>query len=250
MTTPRPESEPERLKREGEASDGLLGLLRQSGEGGRNRRAAVLVAADDLAVRLGQLLVRRSIENGSEHLTEAPGADRVRRQFAAYEVEYSGIGHYSGDLEYDRRLLHRAWEAYPDTAWGQRAFLMLQRLSCSLPEFGCEAPNCFREVIRQGGDLLRRFPETPFRKEQIYHLALAYETWWSLSQAEPGDVTTEGAQVDKESAGRARRRSIDFYEELLRIAPDSPEAQAGQLRLPTLKLGLDTGERTFYCISC
>jgi hypothetical protein len=105
-------------------------------------------------------------------------------------------------------------------------------------------------VIRQGEDLLRRFPETPFRKEQVYHLALAYETWWSLSQAEPGDVTTEGAQVDKESAGRARRRSIDFYQELLRIAPDSPEAQAGQLRLPTLKLGLDTGERTFYCISC
>ena len=46
-------------------------------------------------------------------------------------------------------------------------------------------------MVERGEKFLREYPETPFRKEQIYHLALAYETWWSLSQAEPGDPTAE-----------------------------------------------------------
>jgi hypothetical protein len=105
-------------------------------------------------------------------------------------------------------------------------------------------------VIKQGENFLREHPDTPFRTEQIYHLALANETWWSLSRAEPGDPTAQGAQVDSNSGERARKRAIELYEELLRTAPGSPEARAGQLSLPRLKLGLSTGERTFFCYSC
>jgi hypothetical protein len=105
-------------------------------------------------------------------------------------------------------------------------------------------------VIEGGEKFLREYPETPFRKEQIYHLALAYETWWSLSQAKQGDPTAEGAQVDRASAERARKKAIELYEELVRIEPESPEARAGQLVLPRLKLGFDTGERTFFCFAC
>ena len=124
----------------------------------------------------------------------------TRRQLAPYGVKYTGPNHYSGDLEYDRRFLRQAWDRYPETPWGQRAFLMLQTLSCTAPNFGCQGPNCFREVIRQGERFLREYPQTPFLKEQTYHLALAYETWWSLGQAEPDDPTAEGAKVDKSSA--------------------------------------------------
>jgi hypothetical protein len=119
-----------------------------------------------------------------------------------------------------------------------------------IPDSGCQGPNCFRAVIERGEKFLREYPETSFRKEQIYHLALAYETWWSLSQAEPGDPTAEGALIDRASAERARKKAIDLYEELIRIAPESPEARAGQLILPRLKLGLGTGERMFFCFSC
>jgi hypothetical protein len=243
-------SEAQRAPAERQVRAALLRLLRQPQSGDRNLRAAALVAADDLAVRLGSLLIVRVIANGSEQLSEASNASSVRRQLVSYGVKYTGIGHYSGDLEYDRSLLHRAWKEFPDTPWGQRAFLMLQSLSCADAQFGCPGPACFRQVIRRGEQFLRDHPDTPFRKEQCYHLALAYETWWSLSQARPGDPTAEGIQVDKAAGSAARVRAVELYEELLRISPESPEALMGRLRLPRLRLGLDTGERTFFCFTC
>jgi hypothetical protein len=251
MPVAYPNLESARVEAERETSAALLRLLRDAGEGEPAHRAAVLVAADDLAVRLGSLLVRRSIGSGAEILAEAPAAETLREQLAPYGVKYTGIGHYSGDLEYDRSLLSRAWAEFPETPWGQRAFLMLQRLSCSLPQFGCEGLDCFRAVIKQGEQFLSDFPETPFRHEQTYFLAIAYETWWGLSQAAEDDPTAEGALVEsEESADRARRQAISLYEELWRIAPESPEARLGQLRLPRLKLGLGSGERTFFCFTC
>lgn len=249
-STAFPSSEAERSLAERRTRDALLRLLAQTGESGRNHRAAIRVAADDLTVRLGSLLISRSTRNGGEILSEAPNAGSARRQLARYGIAFTGPGHDSGDLEYNRGLLASAWKEFPDTAWGQRAFLMTQRLSCTGGvHFGCQGPNCFREVIRQGEEFLRQYPQTELRKEQVFHLALAYETWWSLSKAKPDDPTAEGARVDKASAENARKRALALYEELVRMAPESPEANAGMLRIPRLKLGLATGERIFFCFS-
>lgn len=253
-----PRSEAERSLAESQTRAVLFRLLARTGGGDRNHRAAILVAADDLTVRLGSLLISRSIQNGSEILNEVPNVASVRRQLSRYGIVYTGPGHYSGDLEYDRHLLARAWKEFPDTGWGQRAFLMMQRLSCtSAIGFSCHGPNCFREVIRQGEAFLRQYPQTEFRKEQVFQLALAYETWWSLSKAKPDDPTAEGANVNESgadvnmtSAENARQQALSLYEELARMDPESPEARAGRLRMPRLKLGLSTGERSFFCFSC
>ncbi len=205
-------------KAEHETLAALLGLLRGAKTGERGRRAAMLVAADDLTVRLGGLLVN------------APDADRVRQRLVSNGIHYFGPGHYSGEFEYDRFLLRRAWREFPERAWGQRAFLMLQQASCEVPDFG--GLESFRGVIRQGEKFLSENPETSFRKEQLYFLAVANETEWSLSKAAPGDPTAEGAHVDRASAERARERAIALYEELIRTAPGSAEADAGRLALP------------------
>jgi hypothetical protein len=55
--------------------------------------------------------------------------------------------------------------------------------------------------------------------------------------------------VDSAGAEAARRKAITVYEELIRLAPESPEAEHARLRLTRLKLGLDTGERAFFCFS-
>jgi uncharacterized protein (TIGR03437 family) len=241
-------TEAERLQAEHETLASLLNILKRTREPGATAmHAALLVAADDLVVRLGGLLVIRSVQNGGENLAEAPDMSRVRAQLATYGVQYTGPGHYSADFEYDRGLLRRAWKEAPATPWGQHAFLMLQRLSCDA-DAGFRGPECFRDVITQGEEFLRRYPETTFRKEQLYHLALANETWWSLSHAAPGDPSAEGARVDKPGAERARLNAIRLYEELAGGAPESIEAHAGQFKLPRLKLRLDTGERTFFCM--
>lgn len=55
--------------------------------------------------------------------------------------------------------------------------------------------------------------------------------------------------MDKASAAAARQRAIELYEELIRLAPESPEAERGRLRLTRLQLALDTGERAFFCFT-
>lgn len=214
------------------------------------RAAARLVEADALALRLGGLLVVRAVEFGSEHLTLDPSAANIRSQLESYGVRYGEIGHYSGDLTYDRSLLKRAWTEYPGTDAGQRAFLKLQRLSCATPLFGCPGPECFRAVIAQGESFLKRYPDSRYRAEQTYLLALAHETWWSLANSRPDDTSAEGARVTKESAELARQAAIRLYEELILTAPGTREALAAELSLPRLKLKLDTGERAFFCFSC
>ncbi|MBK9171252.1 MAG: hypothetical protein IPM24_27880 [Bryobacterales bacterium] len=228
----------------------LLELLALVGTGDPDRNALLLAAADSLVVRLGEELVSRSVQHAGEVLTEAPLAAEARERLRPHGVSYSRIGHYSGALEYDRSLLLKAWTGSPATPWGQRAFLEIQRLGCSVPGFGCDGVNCFLEVIRQGERFLLDFPDTPFRLEQTYHLALAHEAWWSLSLAAPDDITAHGARVDARSGEAARLRAIELYEELLRLAPNSPQAYLGQLALPRLRLRLDTAERAFFCWSC
>jgi hypothetical protein len=217
-------------------------LLRESDAGDRNRRAGNLVAADNLVVQLGILLMTPT--------GEASNAEVIKRQLARHGIRYTGVGHYSGALEYDRSLLLRAWKEFPDTPWGQRAFLMLQRLSCSIPTYGCDGPNCFLKVIADGEKFLREYPDSQFRARQLYHLGLANETWWSLSKAEDGDISAEGAKVTTTSGELARVRAIEFYEEVIRAAPDSSEAKNARRSLPRLKLKLPTGERTFFCFAC
>lgn len=251
---PRPpvKSETERVKAEAETHASLLRLLRQPAGADPEEQAATLLAADELAVRLGSLLVARSVDHGSERLEIAGNAVKVRRQLAALGVRYGEApNHYSGDLEYDRSLLARAWKEHPETSAGQRAFLKLQRLGCVTPLFGCDGPNCFLAVITRGGAFLERHPDPALRLEQLHHLALAHDTWWSLAQAEPGDISAQGAKVTPESGERARLRAIELYEQLLEAAPPaSREAVAARRSLPRLKLKLDTGERTFFCFSC
>ncbi len=245
--TRQPESD--RIKQEQETRLAIFRLLRLS-KGDPEQRAAALVASDQLVRRLAILLVTSTVINGSENIVINDGLEKLNSQLASYGVHFGGIGHYSGYLDYDYNLLARAWKEFPATSWGQRAFLLLQQLACGTTRFGCDGPNCFLAVIQRGEAFLNSYPDTPFRKEQIYHLAQANETWWALSQAPSDDISATGARTTKTSSEQARQRAVDLYEQLLLLAPDSLEAQSAKLALPRLKLKLDTGSRKFFCFSC
>ena len=111
-------AEAERVKLRQGTLAATLRLLRTRA-GDPEERAAALVAADELARRLGRLLVARTLANGHESWNEAPEADTVRKQLAPWGVRFGGIGHYSGDLEYDYSLLKHAWDRNPASEWGQ-----------------------------------------------------------------------------------------------------------------------------------
>jgi len=75
----------------------------------------------------------------------------------------------------------------------------------------------------------------------------AYENWWSLSLARPGDDYVDPTKY-RDGAESARRKAIGIYEQIAKNAPASPEGAYARRRLPRLKLGIDTAQRAFYCI--
>lgn len=106
----------------------------------------------------------------------------------------------------------------------------------------------FHTVISQGLQFLEKHANSPYRLDVQLAVAQAYETWWSLSQA-PGDQeysTVEAAKY-QEGANAARQRAISAYVTLVQSSPQGAHAAYARRQLPRLKLGVDTGQRRYYC---
>jgi hypothetical protein len=131
----------------------------------------------------------------------------------------------------------------PGTRWGQLAFL--DRLSTGWEEF--LDGDQYRRVIDQGTAWLKQYPGSPFAVRVMSEVAIAYETWWSLSLA-PDDEELVTASEHKEGAEEARRQAIRWYERIIRDAPTSYDARHARRVLIQMTVGVDTGERTFYSV--
>jgi hypothetical protein len=83
--------------------------------GQADQRPAILLAAD---------LVANEIWCPSENKEQC---NQLRSQFAQHKLtlEYSELG---GGFYYQRDLLWRVWQQYPETDWGERAFVVLLEL--------------------------------------------------------------------------------------------------------------------------
>jgi hypothetical protein len=219
----------------------LAALLRESDRAGRPRRALYLLAAHQVTNKLAQM-------------TEDPAP--LRRLLSGYGAKVGGMTHQGG-LDYAGDLLWRVWREFPETEGGELAFLELERRGWNTATGeGCpKNPDLFREVIERGEDFLAHHPNTDFRREVTYMLAVANESWWSIAHAKPDDQIVSGIPYPRRAPNAreleaARTRSIAYYREVVRMAPDSPEAASALRRLPRLELGLDTGQRRFFCFYC
>jgi hypothetical protein len=222
----------------------LAAILRDADASGAPRRALCLLAADDVVNKL------------SQWLTESAPADDVRRLLARYGAKLGGMTHYGG-LEYRHELLDRVWRESQDTEAGELAFLRLQSGGWNNgPSEGCPPnPDLFREVIVKAEAFLSAHPRTDFRRQVLYALAQANESWWSIAHAPADDEFVNAPPYPRraanaQQAGRARDEAIRYYREVVRLAPGSPEAASALRRLPRLELGLDTGQRRFFCSYC
>ncbi|GAB4372206.1 MAG: hypothetical protein OHK0021_14670 [Bryobacter sp.] len=143
--------------------------------------------------------------------------------------------------------LWRKWKAQPDSPDGQLAFLSVQKLSCLAPQMQCKGDSCFLAVIREGEAFLGKYPDSPYRDRQLFHLARAYETGWSLGQAGTDDVAAYETSIDAVGAALAREKAMGYYEKIIERFPASDLAQFAKLAIPRLKLKLDGRERHFFC---
>jgi hypothetical protein len=228
-----------------ETAQDLTAILRESDGAGPARRALCLLAADQVANKLSQWLTESSPETGS-----------VRRLLARYGAKLGGMTHYGG-LEYRHELLWRVWREWPDTEGGELAFLGLLGGGFSTgPGEGCPPnPDLFHEVIARGEAFLASHPRTDFRKQVLYALAQANESWWSIAHSPKDDPWVNAPPYPRRAenartAAGARDEAIRYYREVARLDPGSPEAASALRRLPRLELGLDTGQRRFFCSYC
>ena len=110
-------------------------------------------------------------------------------------------------------------------------------------------------MITRAEAFLASHPRTDFRKQVLYALAVANESWWSIAHAPKDDqwvsgFPTHGAPPMRNRQSRARDEAMRYYREVAGNFPGSPEAASALRRLPRLELGLDTGQRRFFCSYC
>ena len=119
---------------------------------------------------------------------------------------------------------------------------------CEKKGVGCPGdPATFRSVIAESSRFLNRHRNSSYRRDFLFDLAQAYETWWSLSQASRDDDYVN-AEKFTEGADLARGRAIELYQQVVHEAPKSDVAAYAMLVLPRLQSKLDTSQRQYYCI--
>lgn len=222
--------------------ESLLRLLRAARSADGNRKAGMLLRADEMAFGLSGDL------GDGKHQAAAEAA---RRQLTPFGVR---LGPQRKDgLEYNRDLLSEVWQKYPNTEWGQYAFLLLQQFGWnpSFDGYVCpKNPDYFRDVIRHGEAFLASYPQSPVRLQVLLGVATAYETWWSLSFVPANDENfghyPRRAENDRQK-NAARLNAIARYQQIRRIAPTSPYALFAARHLPWLRLSLNTGFRPWFC---
>ena len=200
------------------------------------------------AERAGQLTWAAERLAGRLAMTERQSVvgDRQRAQLAAYSLtfEWDELG---GGWAYAHDLLWKLWAIYPSTPWGQRAFATLLARGWDT-RVGCPTgSDRFQDAIANGEAFLRANPRTPLRAQILLVLAQAYETWWSLSLASDRDDYADRRKYQV-GALSARERAIRVYDELAQQYARSQEGDYARLALPRLHLGIDTGQRRFFCV--
>jgi len=117
------------------------------------------------------------------------------------------------------------WQDYPETDWGERAFvLLLERAWDTWP--GCsKGSDQFREVIQHGE---------------------AYATWWSLSKDVPSDyVDPNQYQIGSEEA---LQKSLAYFEQVIQISPGTSLADYAAQVLSGLRERKVIDPYWFYCV--
>lgn len=216
----------------------LAALLRTAGLASARHRSPLLLAAARLAERLPAL--RPDIHPDSQ-----PRAMPSLR-LASYGVTQAA-NPSGGARAHANSLLWRVWQDDSDSEWGDHAFLLLQARGWDMTAGCANGSDGFRIVIGHGEAFLARRRRSPHRLEVLVALAQAYETWWSLSQASGRDTYVKRARY-QEGAVAARKKAVSYYQRVLKLAPKSVAAAYARLRLPRLKLQIDTNQRRFFCL--
>ncbi len=205
--------------------------------GQADQRPAILLAAD---------LIANEIWCPSKNKEQC---NQLRGQFAQHKLtlEYSELG---GGFYYQRDLLWRVWQQYPETDWGERAFVVLLELGWDTSGTCAKGSEQFREMIRQGESFLQQRPTSPHRAAILLLVGQAYATWWSLSNETADSPMADYVDPKRynEGAEQSRLKAISYFEQVVQLAPETKFAEYAHQILPALREQQIQTTYKFFCV--
>lgn len=217
-------------------------LLDASKAAPAERRPVILFAAD---------LVARPIFCDTfgvrDKLNEA--CPQLVKDLARYDIQLKN-DELGGGLYYPRTLLWRIWEEYPQTKWGERAFVLLLDRGWDTSVTCEKGDDQTREVIRQGETFLRQRPESPYRVAVTLLVAEAYASRWSLSKESSDGGTADYVDPKEFQAGaeEARLKAIVYFEEAVKLAPGTKLSTFAEQIVPALRDQQVLDNYRFFCV--
>src|SRR5260370_11556430 len=151
----------------------VLQLLEAAKNVPADRRLIILFAADLVAEKISC-----AIENKAE-------CEQLRLDFARYQLTLTRA-ELGGVFVYPQDLLWRIWKEYPETEWGERAFVLLLDRGWDTSGICEKGEDQTREVIHQGESFLRQRPSSPYPRDVPILVAESYASRWSLSNEPAG----------------------------------------------------------------
>jgi len=209
----------------------LEDLLNLASQSTGDRRAALLLAADNVAARL-RLTDRLDAPIGS-----------VRTETSAnlrFELDHGAGWMYKHDL------LEQVWQNYEGSRWGEAAFVLLQEGGWYFGRSCPEDSVFFPKVIEHGERFLNDHPNSRQRLETTFQLAQAYEDWWNAGLAPLEGVYSQMRRAPYEPRMQEmRQKAVAAYDQVIAAEPESVRGRWAALRVPRLKLGLHTDRFRF-----
>lgn len=142
----------------------------------------------------------------------------------------------------DRAILRRLAVNYPDTFWGQEAFLEETQSGCDAGVAKQQAQ--FKVIIARVSRFISIYPDSPFALPLTLELAQAYETWWVLANNTDYDFLGDTSKY-REGGEKAREKAILLYKKYLKNQNDMEVTK----RIAGLELKKGTvAQMSFYCI--
>src|SRR6266436_5521704 len=205
----------------------LLDRLLEAAKGAApEKKPLLLLAADAIAERLAL----PSITPPNPELQRELGG------LAAQGLTFTWV-ELDGGWFYRSDLLWRLWREFPTSEEGEDAFVLLLRQGWDKSPCCKTGASSFRTVIQQGEEFLSNRPQTVHRRNVLFLVAQAYETWWSLSlvpeqDREEGDPSPAAY---REGASAARERAVAYYGEIVEAAPKTIEGNCSRTPLNLVK---------------
>jgi len=216
-------------------------LLEAAKKAPAERRPAILLAADQ-AGRLGC---------DRDDKREGARADcaRLQKDLARYDLKLDNDELGAG-LYYPHDLLWRIWREYPETVWAERAFVLLLDSGWDTSATCAKGSDQTKEVIGQGESFLQNRPNSTYRGVVTLLVAEAYASRWSLSNEPAGGEMFDYVNPKdfQEGAEEARVKAISYFEEVVRLAPETSLSRFALEVLPPLREKQILDNYRFYCV--